>query len=79
MNVSVISLLLHIGTIASDVGDVKKLITDLLAKSTAVVPEDIAKLVTDLTALISSGLIPLPPGMTQDQATQILASLSTVV
>lgn len=76
---NIVTLLLHIGTFAGDVTDVKTLVSDLVAKNTANVKVDVAKLITDLTALFTSNLIPLPAGVTIDQATQILQGLSAIL
>jgi hypothetical protein len=76
---NIVTLLLHIGTFSADVADVKALVTDLVGKNTAGVKVDVAKLVADLTALFTAGLIPLPAGVTLEQATQILSGLAAIV
>lgn len=75
---NLMTLLLHIGTFSGDVADVKTLIQDLIAKNSAGVKADVTKVIADLVALFTSNLIPLPPGVTLDQATQILQGLSAI-
>lgn len=76
---NLLTLLLHIGTFSGDVADVKTLIQDLVAKNATNVKTDVAKVVTDLIALFTNNLIPLPAGVTLAQVTQILNGFASVV
>lgn len=73
---SVFTILFHIGSIIQTIKDLEKTVADLLAKKDA--GGDVTQLIADIESLFSSGIIPLPPGLSATQVSTTLQSLSTV-
>lgn len=74
---NVVQLLLHIGSVVKVGEDLEKVIADLVAKKDAAV--DATTTLTDLGALLTSGAIPLPAGVTAAEVTAMLADLQTAL
>jgi hypothetical protein len=70
---SVLTLLLHLGSLVGDARDVEGLVADLFAKKS--VGADITKVLGDLAALFANGVLPLPPGLTASEVAAAFTSL----
>jgi hypothetical protein len=69
MSPSLLTLLLHIGALSSSVKEVESLIADIIAKKP--IADDAKALISSIIGMLGS-VIPLPAGLTLDEATKIL-------
>lgn len=74
---NVIQVILHLGSIIRVVEDGDKLFNDLVHK--APVGTDATQTLSDIGALIASGAVPMPVGMTIDAVQQMIADLKGVL
>lgn len=75
MNPSIISVLLHLGSLISTFKDVEKAVSDVISGKASAA--DGQALLQDVAGLLTSGLINIP-GLTSDQLAGIATSIKTI-
>lgn len=72
MSPSLLSVLLHVGSIIQTLKDIEKGVQDLVTGKPS--SQDLKSIVTDLASLLSSGVISMP-GFTQEQMSTVIGDL----